>query len=351
MLSLTACCYLLLRRSNAIVPEVTSPVRLRRWAAAFFASMALSHIWYLPTFYFTASDDILLSYFIGATLDFMTLVPLGIVVLMSMLQDRKRPLWLAGVTMVPIVAVMAVCIASCSITFLPVLYAYYLSLGICLIIYMVHEVRQYGRWLRDNYADLEHKEVWQSLVAIFVCLLILCFYIIIGSDKTFAYIVQVNDIVLIGLLLWRVETLQTLEQDDTAAQTAPSEAETPISSMSLSATTASNIGQLLEQYCEATQLYLRHDIRVDDLCKAIGTNRNYLSQYFTQQHTTYNTYINNLRIEHFVRLYREAIANSRPFTAQQLAQESGFRSYSTFGTAFKQRMGQNVSSWMHDAAK
>jgi AraC-like DNA-binding protein len=60
--------------------------------------------------------------------------------------------------------------------------------------------------------------------------------------------------------------------------------------------------------------------------------------------------INNLRIEHFVR-YREAIANSRPFTAQQLAQESGFRSYSTFGTAFKQRMGQNVSSWMHEATK
>jgi AraC-like DNA-binding protein len=59
----------------------------------------------------------------------------------------------------------------------------------------------------------------------------------------------------------------------------------------------------------------------------------------------------NLRIERFVRLYREAIANSRPFTAQQLAQESGFRSYSTFGTAFKQRMGQNVSSWMHEATK
>jgi hypothetical protein len=24
---------------------------------------------------------------------------------------------------------------------------------------MVVAVRQYGRWLRDNYADLEHKEV------------------------------------------------------------------------------------------------------------------------------------------------------------------------------------------------
>ena len=205
MLSLTACCYLLLRRSNAIIPEVTSPVRLRRWAAAFFASMALSHIWYLPTFYFTASDDILLSYLIGATLDFMTLVPLGIVVLMSMLQDRKRPLWLAGMTMVPIVAVMAVCIASCSITFLPVLYAYYLSLGICLIIYMVREVRQYGRWLRDNYADLEHKEVWQSFVVLAVILLFFGIYTLDPYYRAIKYIMQLNNMILVCYLVWRTE--------------------------------------------------------------------------------------------------------------------------------------------------
>jgi AraC-like DNA-binding protein len=110
----------------------------------------------------------------------------------------------------------------------------------------------------------------------------------------------------------------------------------------------SNIGLLLEQRCEATHLYLRHDIRLDDFCKIIGTNRNYLNQYFTQQQMTYNTYINNLRIEHFVRLYREAVAAKRSFTAQQLAQESGFRSYSTFSSAFKQRMKQTVTSWMRD---
>ena len=44
MLSLAACCYLLLRRSNAIAPDVTSPVHLRRWTAVFFASMSLSHL-------------------------------------------------------------------------------------------------------------------------------------------------------------------------------------------------------------------------------------------------------------------------------------------------------------------
>ncbi|MBR1445971.1 MAG: hypothetical protein IJ586_02640, partial [Alloprevotella sp.] len=46
MLSLTACCYLLFRRSNAIAPDVTPPIRLRRWVAVFFAFMTLSHAWY-----------------------------------------------------------------------------------------------------------------------------------------------------------------------------------------------------------------------------------------------------------------------------------------------------------------
>ena len=66
---------------------------------------------------------------------------------------------------------------------------------------------------------------------------------------------------------------------------------------------------------------------------------------------TYNAYINGLRIQHFVRLYQEAVAADRPFTALQLAQESGFRSYSTFAAAFKQRMGQTVKIWMCNAAK
>lgn len=39
------------------------------------------------------------------------------------------------------------------------------------------------------------------------------------------------------------------------------------------------------------------------------------------------------------------------FTAQQLAHESGYRSYSTFSLAFKQRIGQSVASWMRDAAR
>jgi AraC-like DNA-binding protein len=112
-----------------------------------------------------------------------------------------------------------------------------------------------------------------------------------------------------------------------------------------------NIGLLLQQHCIDTKLYLQHDLTLSQLARAIGTNHTYLSQYFSSQGMTYNAYINNLRINHFVMLYREAVDTQRPFTAQQLALDSGYRSYSTFSLAFKQRMGQNVTTWMRDTAK
>ena len=65
-----------------------------------------------------------------------------------------------------------------------------------------------------------------------------------------------------------------------------------------------------------------------------------------KQGTTYNAYINNLRIKHFISLYNEAAATHQPTTIQQLAYQSGFRSYGTFNTAFKQSMGMTATKWM-----
>ncbi len=126
MLALMACCYLLFRRANAIAPDVTPPVRLRRWTAAFFATVALCHLWYLP------------------------------------------------VMVVPLIAGLAWCIVSRSDTLLPMIFVYFLLMWLGLIIYMVRATRQYGRWLRDNYADLEHKEVWQSFVVLAIILGRIC---------------------------------------------------------------------------------------------------------------------------------------------------------------------------------
>ena len=96
---------------------------------------------------------------------------------------------------------------------------------------------------------------------------------------------------------------------------------------------------------------MKHDLSLQDLAQAVGTNRFYLSQYFSRQGITYNTYINNLRINHFIRHYQEITAAGQPFTVQQMAYDSGYSSYSTFSLAFKQRLGQSVTTWMRDKAE
>ena len=98
----------------------------------------------------------------------------------------------------------------------------------------------------------------------------------------------------------------------------------------------------------ASQIYLNHDITLDQLAQAIGTNRTYLSQYFSCKGVTYNTYINDLRINHFISRYQEVTATRLSFTVQQLAIQSGYR---TFSRAFIQRTGQSVAKWMGNADK
>ena len=347
VMALMASCYLLFRRGNAIAPEITPPVRLRCWTAAFFAAITLNHLWYMPIFFLSSSEDIKICDLVGGLLDCMTFFPLAIIVLLTMLQDRRRPLWPVAAMMAPIVAAGVCDVAARSYAPLPMIYVYSLLMCIALIIYMVRETRQYGRWLRDNFADLEHKEVWQSFMVLAIMLLVFVIYAFTNEGLTYLYAMQVIVAVLVCYLLWRVETLSDLSipVNDAKEETDATE---DVEDNDLSLSMRNNIGLLLQKHCIDEQLYLQHDLNLLQLAKAIGTNRFYLSQYFSCQGTTYNTYINNLRINHFVSLYQEAIATHHPFNAQQLASKSGYRSYSTFRHVFKLQMGQNVREWMSD---
>ena len=362
-----ACLYLLLRRANAIAPEVTSPVRLRRWTAAFFAVLAIGHLWYLPAAVLT-DEDFTVCMLVGGLLDCVTVIPLVTVLLLCMLQDRQRPLWPVGVMTAPLVVLMVAGIVNRSEAYMPVAYGYLLLVAVGVVVYMVRAVRQYGRWLRDNYADLEHKEVWQTFVVLAVIVLMLGYYVV-GYDggMFYEYVIQVCCIVLVGHLLWRVETLSDLSitqplpieiigiQDNSLSDDnsrpddnrQPNDGDSP-SSDTMTDATFEQIGALLQQRCEDARLYLHHGLTLAQLAQAIGTNRTYLGLYFSSKKISYNTYVNDLRIRHFVSLYRDAVAARCTVTAQQLASESGYRNYKTFSVAFRERMGQSVTEWMSE---
>ena len=348
--ALIASCYLLFRQGNAFARDVTPPLRLRRWAAAFFAFLALNHVWYMPIVFLTSNEDIMMIDLVGGLLDCMTFMPLSIIVLLTMLQDRHRPLWPVALMFAPLVVLGTFSVATRSYAFQPMAYIYFLLMCIGFIIYMVRELRRYGHWLRDNYADLENKEVWQSFVVLAIILLVFVVYAFVNEGTAYLYAMQVIIIILICYLVWRVETLGDLSipVNDVVEEMVTTEGEED-NAPSLSM--RNNFGPLLKQHCEEPQLYLQYDLTLSQLAQMIGTNRLYLSQYFSSQQTTYNAYINGLRIQHFVKLYHEAATTHQPITAQQLAHQSGFRSYNTFSVAFKKIMGMTTTEWMRNVAE
>ena len=360
VLAALGCVYLLFRRGNAFAADVTPPLRLRRWTAAFLAVIALGHVWYWPGTMMADGDAAALWMLIGGLLDCLLTIPVALVVMLCMLQDKRRPLWPVWLAMVPLVIMMGVNIANRSDALLPWMQGYFLLASIGFMIYMVFEVRQYGRWLRDNYADLEHKEVWQSLLVLAVIMFLFVYYVTGYGSITYEYIIQVSGLLLIGHLLWRVETLQDLNlpissenivvadatpiDDSDAMDTMIATEEKEEADASLSV--RNNIGPLLRQHCEEPQLYLQYDLSLTQLATLIGVNRSYLSKHFALQGITYNTYINDLRIRHFVSLCQERAAAHQPLSVQQLSLDSGFRSYSTFNGAFKQVMHTTATEWL-----
>ena len=67
-MALMASCYLLFRRGNAFAPEIMPPVRLRRWAAVLFASITLSHAWYMSIIFLKSADSVKIVDLIGGIL-------------------------------------------------------------------------------------------------------------------------------------------------------------------------------------------------------------------------------------------------------------------------------------------
>ena len=338
MLAIVACLYLFFRRANAVVSDVQSSLELRRWAGAFMASVAASHVWWLLLGKLWLEDDRLLRNVICEVLDYMTFVPLMMAVFVRMLQDRRRRIWPLFAAVAPVAVIGLWGVATRNPMTEWAMVGWLAVVAFVYIIYMVRAVRQYGRWLSNNYADLEYKEVRQSLLLLAFVTIVYVAYCMNSGGLVLEYMAQVNTLFIIIFVVWRVEALQRLEIPDTHVET--------VQDNTATVTGPSNISELLTQHCEATGLYLQHDLTLAQLATAIGTNRTYLGIYFSQQGISYNAYINRLRIDHFMELYRKTVDSPKTPTATNLAQQSGFRSYSTFATNFKTIMGISVADWM-----
>lgn len=102
----------------------------------------------------------------------------------------------------------------------------------------------------------------------------------------------------------------------------------------------------LNDLMEAKRLYLNPDLTVADIATELGTNRTYVSNLINQYlSTTFSNYVNAYRVR-----YAKKLLLKTDDTIEEIYQESGFQSRTTFWRAFAQIAGCTPKEYRRKAA-
>lgn len=116
--------------------------------------------------------------------------------------------------------------------------------------------------------------------------------------------------------------------------------------------TEENFRKLFEKLMVEDHYFLKHDLKIGDVVKVLGSNRTYVSSYInTTYNCSFSDYMNRLRVEYAERLLASAPHNTK---LSQIAKESGFASEASFYRNFKKFAGATPTDWQrhaHDAAE
>ena len=112
-----------------------------------------------------------------------------------------------------------------------------------------------------------------------------------------------------------------------------------------SRTKESNEYSLVIEEIEEKQLYINPGLNIRNLSKTIGIPYSELSRIINDgSGTNFNNFINRMRINHVLKQIRTNAHNN--YTIMGLARKAGFRSASSFYSAFKKEMGTTPSDFI-----
>lgn len=98
----------------------------------------------------------------------------------------------------------------------------------------------------------------------------------------------------------------------------------------------------LHKVLEEDKVFLRPDIRIDDVAKMLLTNRTYVTRLMRQEYgLSFIEYVNVARIQ-----YSQSLLYKSDMSLDEIAEKSGFQSTSNYCRAFKRYIGQSPMVWL-----
>lgn len=100
----------------------------------------------------------------------------------------------------------------------------------------------------------------------------------------------------------------------------------------------------LHKVLEEEKVFLRPDIRIDDVARMLLTNRTYVTRLMRQEYgLTFIEYVNVARIQ-----YSQGLLYTTDMTLDEIAEKSGFQSTSNYCRAFKRYTGATPKGWQQE---
>lgn len=206
-------------------------------------------------------------------------------------------------------------------------YAVVLS-GVCICI-VLHKTLLYRRMLKGSLSDITHMDVkwlWVS-IALLLPNLVLWTFVSSRTDNLLDAVYYLSLSVTWGIIAYktyyyRYPSASDLMSGDTHAEAVP---------------VPSHFSEKLARLAADGYFVRTPHLTLAELAADLGTNRTTLSSYINNSlGTTFYDYVNSNRLEYTEKLLSDP---GTKYSAEQLAELSGFNSLSTFRRAFSKKYG------------
>lgn len=257
------------------------------------------------------------------------------------LVELCRPGWIKTrwmvMTEVPFVVMSLLYVLTQNHLFYMLLWVLSLAYGLWCIVWVVHDLPRYHRWLKNEYSYQENINLHWLREVTLLFFIILCIWVV---DCIYPSTLIDTIYILSSLVGWMVVCYFINRQElviKEVIDSLPTETAEPLAPATADGETEESdneriqlLSEQLEKLFTVDKVYLEPRLRLVDLAQKLGTNRTYLSNFFNKERqTTFYEFVNGYRISH-----SENLLTTTDYTLDVVAELSGFNSLSTFRRAF-----------------
>ena len=240
-------------------------------------------------------------------------------------------------TEVPFVVMSLLYVLTQNHLFYMLLWVLSLAYGLWCIVWVVHDLPRYHRWLKNEYSYQENINLHWLRGVTLLFFIILCIWVV---DCIYPSTLIDTIYILSSLVGWMVVCYFINRQElviKEVIDSLPTETAEPLAPAAADGETEESDNERIKAFSEQLEklftvdkVYLEPRLRLVDLAQKLGTNRTYLSNFFNKERqTTFYEFVNGYRISH-----SENLLTTTDYTLDVVAELSGFNSLSTFRRAF-----------------